>query len=115
MSTRSFFDFGSEPLEVSEHFSLLSHRVDPGVLGELTNGRDVISVSAECGYLGWSPCISMGDIQYPFAQTLLFRKWRSGLLSEQAHFAYPRNLLRGKVRESEYDSCRLHVLGRIQL
>ena len=52
----------------------------------------------------------MYDIQDPFPHILLFRKWRSALLSELACFAYARNLLRGKVRESEYDSFRLHVL-----
>ena len=57
MLTRSFFDFGFKPLEVSEHFALLSHRIDPGVPGEVVDERDIISASAECGYLGRSPYI----------------------------------------------------------
>ena len=31
MSTNGFFDFSLEFLEVSEHFTLIPHRVDPGV------------------------------------------------------------------------------------
>ena len=57
MPTRRFFDFGFEPLEVSEHFALLSHEIDPGVLGEVVDERDIISASAECDYLGRSPYI----------------------------------------------------------
>ena len=35
MSTIGFFDFDLKFLEVSEHFALLPHRVDPGVPGEI--------------------------------------------------------------------------------
>ena len=53
----SLFSFGFELLEVSEHFTLLPHRVDPGVPGKIVNKRDIISASAECTYLGRSPYI----------------------------------------------------------
>ena len=56
----------------------------------------------------------MYDIQDPFAHIPLLRKWRSALLSELTRFAYARNLLRGKVRYSEYDSFRLHVLKLLE-
>ena len=45
----------------------------------------------------------------------LLQKWRSALRSEPTRFAYARNLLRGKVRESEYDSFRLHVLKLLEI
>ena len=35
MSTNGFFDFAFKFLEVSEHFALLSHRIDLGVAGEV--------------------------------------------------------------------------------
>ena len=54
MTTRGFFDFTLEFLEVSEHFALMPHRVDPCVPGEVIDERDVISASSECGYLGRS-------------------------------------------------------------
>ena len=57
MSTRSLLDFVFEPLEVSEHFALLSHWVDPGVPGEIIDERDIVSASAECSYFGRSPYI----------------------------------------------------------
>ena len=57
----------------------------------------------------------MYDIQDPFAHVSFLRKWRSALLSELACFAYARDLLRGKVRESEYDSFRLHVLKLLEI
>ena len=37
------------------------------------------------------------------------------MLSELTCFAYARNLLHGKVRESEYDSFRLHVLKLLEI
>ena len=54
---RSLFSFGFELLEVSKHFTLLPHRVDPGVPGKIVNKRDIVSASAECTYLGRSPYI----------------------------------------------------------
>ena len=57
----------------------------------------------------------MYDIQDPFAHMPLLRKWRSTLLSELTCCTYARNLLRGKVRESEYDSFRLHVLKLLKV
>ena len=57
MLTRSLFSFGFELLEVSEHFTFLSHRVDPGVPGEVVDEHDVVSASAESTYLGQSPYI----------------------------------------------------------
>ena len=57
----------------------------------------------------------MYDIQDPFAHMPLLRKWRSALLSELACFAYAHDLLRGKVRESEYDSFGLHVLNLLEI
>ena len=44
MPTRSFFDFGFESLEVSEHFAFLSHRVDSGMHGEINDERDIMSL-----------------------------------------------------------------------
>ena len=37
------------------------------------------------------------------------------MLSELACFAYARDLLRGKVRESEYDSFGLHLLKLLEI
>ena len=37
MSTSGFFDFVLECSEVSEHFALLPHQVDPGVPGEVVD------------------------------------------------------------------------------
>ena len=51
MSTGSFFDFILEFLEVSEHFALVPHRVDPCVPGEVVDEEHVISASAECSRL----------------------------------------------------------------
>ena len=48
MSTNRLFDFAFEFLEVSEHFALLPHRVDPSVLGEVIDEEHVVSASAEC-------------------------------------------------------------------
>ena len=57
----------------------------------------------------------MYDIQDPFAHIPLLRKWRSSLLSELTCVTYARNLLRGKVRESEYGFFRLHVLKLLEI
>ena len=45
------------PLEMSEYFALLSHRIGSGVPREVVDERDIISASAVCGYLGRSPYI----------------------------------------------------------
>ena len=42
MTTRGFFDFTLEFLEVYEHFALMPHRVDPGVLGEVEDEEHLI-------------------------------------------------------------------------
>ena len=63
MSTGSFFDFVLEFLEVSEHFALLPHRVDPGVPGEVVNEERVISVSAECSRLSQSPYVGVNYVE----------------------------------------------------
>ena len=57
----------------------------------------------------------MYDIQDPFAHMPLLRKWRSALFPELACFADARNLLRGKARESEYDSLDLHILKLLRI
>ena len=57
MPPHSLFDFGFEPLEVSEHFALLFYRVDLGVHGEIVDEREIVSASTECSYLGRSPYI----------------------------------------------------------
>ena len=46
---------------------------------------------------------------------LLLRKWRSAFLSELACFPYACVLLRGKIRESEYDSFGLHLLKLLEI
>ena len=50
-----------------------------------------------------------------FSPIPLFWEWMSALLSEMACFTHTRNLLRGKVRESDYDSFRLHVLKFLEI
>ena len=45
------FDFVFKLLEVCEHFTLLPHRKDLGVLGEVVDERDVVSTSTECDRL----------------------------------------------------------------
>ena len=57
MPARSLFGFGFELVEVSEHFTFLSRRVDPGMPGEVIDERDVVSASAESTYFGQSPYI----------------------------------------------------------
>ena len=63
MTTRSFFDFDFKPLEVSEHFTLLPHRVEPRVPGEVVDEEHVISASAECSRLRWSPYVGMDYVE----------------------------------------------------
>ena len=63
MVTRGFFDFAFEFLEVSEHFALMPHRVDLGVLGEVVDEEHVISASAECCRLSRSPYIGMTYVE----------------------------------------------------
>ena len=45
----------------------------------------------------------------------LLRKWRLALFPELACFAYTRNLLRGKARDSKYDSFGLHILKLLKI
>ena len=42
MLTNRLFDFALEFSEVSEHFALMPHRVDPGVLGEVEDEEHLI-------------------------------------------------------------------------
>ena len=62
MSTSRLFGFDFEFLEVSEHFALLSHRVDPSVPGEVIDEEHVVSASAECSRLSRSPYVGMDYI-----------------------------------------------------
>ena len=59
MPTSGFFDFALEFLEVSEHFALMPHQVDLGIPGEVIDEEHVISASAECSRLHWSPYVGM--------------------------------------------------------
>ena len=61
--TCGFFDISLQILEVSEHFALMSHRVDPGVPGEVVDEEHVISASAECSRLCRSPYIGMDYVE----------------------------------------------------
>ena len=63
MSTSGFFDFVLKCLEVSEHFALLPHWVDPGVPGEVVDKEHIISASAECSRLCRSPYIGMDYVE----------------------------------------------------
>ena len=63
MSTSVFFDFAFKFLKVSEHFTLLSHRVDPGVHGEVIDEEHVVSAFVEYGHLSWSPYVGMQYIE----------------------------------------------------
>ena len=63
MLTYGLFDFLLEFLEVSEHFSLLPRRVDPGVPREVVDERHIVPTTIECCHLGWSPHIWMYYIQ----------------------------------------------------
>mgnify|MGYP000636192767 CR=1 FL=1 len=63
MTTRGFFDFALKFLEVSEHFAFMSHRVDPGVPGEVVDEEHVISASAKCSRLSQSPYIGMDYVE----------------------------------------------------
>ena len=48
MSTSRLFDFTFEILEVSKHFTILPHWVDPGVPGLVVDKEHIISVEYEC-------------------------------------------------------------------
>ena len=63
MSTDGFFDFALEFLEVSEHFALIPHRIDLGVLGEVVDEEHVILASTECCCLCRSPYIGMDYVE----------------------------------------------------
>ena len=63
MSTNGFFDFVLECLEVSEHFPLLPHHLDPGMRREVIDEEHVISASAECSRLCRSPYIGMDYVE----------------------------------------------------
>ena len=63
VSTCGFFDFVFKSLDVSEHFALLPHRVDPGVLGEVVDEEHIISASTECSRLCRSPYIGMDYVE----------------------------------------------------
>ena len=57
MSSGCLFDFVYKFLEVCEHFTLLPHRKDLVVPGDVVDECHIISASAECCRLGWSPHI----------------------------------------------------------
>ena len=63
MSTGGFFDFALEFLEVSEHFALIPHRIDPGVPREVVDEEHVISASAKCCSLRRSPYVGMDYVE----------------------------------------------------
>ena len=63
MSTSRLSDFAFEFLEVSEHFALLPHRVDPGVPGVVIDKEHVISASSKCSRLSRSPYIRMNYVE----------------------------------------------------
>ena len=60
MSTSPLFNFAFEFLEMSEHFSVLPHWVDPGVLGEVVDKEHVISTSVECSLCSLSSLSGTG-------------------------------------------------------
>ena len=57
MSIGCLFDLVFELLAVSEHFALLSHRVDPSVSREVVDDRYIVSATTKCCHLGCSPYI----------------------------------------------------------
>ena len=63
MSTSHLFDFSLEFLDVSQHFALMLHRVDPGVPGEAVDEEHVISASTECSHLSRPPYIGMDYVK----------------------------------------------------
>ena len=63
MPTSRLFYFAFEFLEVSEHFALFPHRVDPGVPGVVVDEEHVISASTECSRLSWSPYVGMNYVK----------------------------------------------------
>ena len=63
MPTSRLFYFAFDFLEVSEHFTLLPHRVDPGVPGEVIDEEHVISASVECSRLSRFPYVGMNYVK----------------------------------------------------
>ena len=115
MLTRSFFDSTLEFLEVSEHFALLPHWIEPRVSGEVIDEDYVISTSAECRRLGRSPYIGVNDVEYAFARVPLLRKWLPMLLAELARLTYAFGLSLFEDWESDDDSFRLHCLKLLKV
>ena len=115
MLTYGLFDFLLEFLEVSEHFSLLPRRVDPGVPREVVDERDIISASAKCGYLCRPRNVGVDYIHDSFAHIPLYREWMSVLLPELARLTYANALSFHKVWEFGDDSFRLHVLELLEI
>ena len=48
MTACGFFDFGFKSLEVAEHFTLLLHRIDPGVYSVRTSTRKLVVLHIRC-------------------------------------------------------------------
>ena len=63
MSTNRLFDFAFEFLEVSEHFTLLPHWVDPSVPGVVVDEEHVVSASTECSHLSRYPYVGMDYVE----------------------------------------------------
>ena len=63
MLARGFLDFILEFLEVSEHFTLLPHQIDPSVPRKVVDEEHVISASAECSRLRRSPYVGMDYVK----------------------------------------------------
>ena len=79
MPTCGFFDFVFKPSEVSKHFIILPHRINPGMPGEVVDEHDIILATTKCCHLGWSPHIWMYYIHDSFAHIPLFKEWLSML------------------------------------
>ena len=62
MPTCGFFDSVLKCLEVFEHFVLLPYGVDPGMLGEVVNERDIISTTTECFRLSRLNVLHLGSL-----------------------------------------------------
>ena len=92
MPTNGFFDFIHKILELSEHFALLSHWVDPGMSREVIGKRDIILASAECGYPCRSPYIRVDYLHDSFAHIPLYREWMLALFPELACLTYAKAL-----------------------
>ena len=104
MPTYGFFDFTLKFLEMSKHFALLPHKVDPSVPREVVDERDIISASAKCGCLCRSPNVKVDYVQHSFAHIRLCREWKSTLIAELAHLTHANPLSFYKIRESDDDS-----------